>query len=287
MNSKIIIIMASIFLGSFPSSIFAQTDCASISDPQLMYNCVANQRSKNLEPNSNNSKPLNLGPAPMIKDWKKVGSFAGGKVTFYYSPNSAKYAEISDSQSATGSSRAVIINTLQDFSSPQGSGSEIVQSNIITAVYHCNLPNMKEMRFEAHAGKMGTEKIVSVHEEPSSKKWDSLSEGDDVVIEYVRSICPAIGPKYPKGPLKIMFACTDLAPNVARFKTEKILKEIITYGAESASRMMVSYGGCSAQNGDVTNSDYLKKAQIIGTKNDLGYYVIDTDPNMSFGVVGR
>lgn len=265
----------------------AQPDCASIKDPDLMMGCIISQRSKNTEKTIKNYASRELGPTPSINDWKQVGPVAGGQATFYFSPSSAKYKEISDPESATGSSRVVVINTMQDFASPHKKGDKEIRSTVITAVYHCNFPNIKEMRFEAHSGKMGSGKIVSTHEVPSEKKWGPLSDGDDVVIEYVRNICPPIGHNYPEGPLTAIFVCSDQSPNKAKFKTENILREMIKYGAESASRLMIAYKGCFAKIVEVENIDYLKKAELIGTREDAGYYVIDADSTTSFGAVGN
>lgn len=174
------------FFYSLPT--FAQQNCASISDPQAMYNCVASQRrdAQTLD----DSEPLDFGRTPTINDWKKVGAIAGTPATLYFSPGTTKYMKVRDAQSATGSSQVVVVYQLQDFP-PQGKGGDIVSSNVSTVLYHCQHPNEKGVKYTAYSGRMGKGKVVKVTDAPGNKPWGSLREGDDVIRNAVMRKCPA------------------------------------------------------------------------------------------------
>jgi hypothetical protein len=167
---------------------FAQQNCASISDPQAMYNCVASQR-RDSQP-LDDSEPLDFGKTPIISDWKKVGAITGTPATLYFSPGSAKYMKVRDSQRATGTSQVIVVYQMQDFP-PQGSGVNKVSSNISTLLYHCQHPNIKTVKSVAFGDRMGKGKIVATTEAPGNKPWEGLREGDDVIRSAVLRKCPA------------------------------------------------------------------------------------------------
>ena len=273
------------FLG-FSNFAHSGADCASIQNPQLMYECVVNEREKNLS----KSSQIEFKTAQQIQDWKMVLEMGGGeagKMTFYYSPRSARFKEISDPEAAVGTSRVVVVNTMQDFSEPQKSQNGPIKSTIVTAIFHCERPGTKELQYESFSGNMGSGESVSLtRKSPDNVKWSGLQNGDDVIVDDIRRVCPAIGPKTPQGPLQILFVCVENSPGVANFKVTNILTTLARDGAQTASAAMQAYGTCSAKSGEVKNPEYLKKAKIITTKGNLVYYVIDTSSEMSFGVVG-
>jgi hypothetical protein len=271
----------------FTNFAYSGADCASILNPQLMYECVANEREKNLS----KSSQIEFKTAQHIKDWKMVLEMGGGeagKMTFYYSPRSASFKEINDPEAAVGTSRVVVVNTMQDFSTPQKSQNGPIKSTIVTAIFHCERPGTKELQYESFTGNMGSGESVSLTKKsPDNVKWSGLQNGDDVIVDDIRRVCPPIGPKSPQGPLQILFVCTENSPGVARFKVTEILTTLARDGSQTASAAMQAYGNCSGKSGAVKNPEYLKKAKIIATKGDLIYYIIDTSSEMSFGVVGR
>lgn len=179
-----------VFLALFYSvPTFAQQSCASISDPQLMYNCVVSQRRDNQT--LDDSEPLDVGKSPIISDWKKVGVITGTPATLYFSPGTAKYMKVRDSQSATGTSQVIVVYQMQDFP-PHGGGADRVSSNVSTFLYHCQYPNEKSVKSVAYSDRMGKGKIVKTTESPGNKTWEGLREGDDVIRSAVLRKCPAI-----------------------------------------------------------------------------------------------
>jgi len=188
MNRKIFCILVAIGPYFYFSPTFAQQNCASISDPQAMYNCVVSQRrdSQTLD----DSEPLDLGRTPIISDWKKVGTITGTPATLYFSPGTAKYMKVRDSQTATGTSQVMVVYQMQDFP-PQGSGADKVSSNISTLLYHCQHPNEKTVKSVAYGDRMGKGKIVKTTEAPGNKPWEGLREGDNVIRSAVLRKCPA------------------------------------------------------------------------------------------------
>lgn len=178
-----VLVISSLF--SLPA--FSQTNCAAISDPQAMYDCVVRQRQDNQT--LDKSEPLDLGQTPKITDWKKVGPIAGTPATLYYSPGTAKYMKVRDSQTATGSSQVVRVYQMQDFP-PQGTGADKVSSTVVTVLYHCQHPNEKSVKFESYSDRMAKGKQVKSTEAPGDKKWGGLLEGDDVIRNSVLRKCP-------------------------------------------------------------------------------------------------
>jgi hypothetical protein len=188
---KLILFVVSTLLSTFSFYLpaYAQKDCASISNPQLMFDCAMKQR-QDSQP-LDNSEPLDLGKTPKINDWKKVGPIDNGRAYYYYSPGTMQSKRVRDTQAALGSSQVIVVYTLQDFIVPQGKGADKVSSYINTALFHCNHPNIKDVKYEAYSGKMATGKIVNTVIEPGDKNWESLGEGEDVIRKVVRSKCPA------------------------------------------------------------------------------------------------
>lgn len=180
-------LIAGSFFYSF--SVFAQQNCASIRDPQLMYECVVRERQNSQTLDDN--EPLDLGRMPAINDWKKVGVITGTPATLYFSPGTSKYMKVRDSQAAMGTSQVVVVYQMQDFP-PQGSGPNKVSSNISTVLYHCQFPNEKSVKYVAYSDRLAKGKIVKTTDEPGNKPWTGLREGDDVIRGAVLRKCPAI-----------------------------------------------------------------------------------------------
>ncbi len=91
---------------------------------------------------------------------------------------------------------------------------------------------------------------------------------------------------YPKGPLEVLFACSQKTSGAANFMAKNVLIELIKYGNQSASGMMQSYR-CSNQAGQVSKTEFLQKSTLIGEKEGLLYYVINIDNEVSIGAVGN
>lgn len=264
----------------------AVPDCAQIADPQLSFECTKQMRDKNLKEPAGKEVKLDLMPALEINDWVKVGSINDGEEDFYYSPKSAKFHVIPDSQAPTGSSRVVILNTLVDRRKPKEYDGKTYSSVITTAMYHCNFPNLKELRFETRSKNMGKGILQSAKEYPISQAWQKLMEGDEVILEFVRDFCPASGKSVPTGPLQILFSCYHQTPSVAKTMVEGIIKQILHDTSRLESVLRMHRGSCEMVSGKVTNKDYLQKAELIGAGSGRGFYVIPDKNDLAFGVVG-
>ena len=95
----------------------------------------------------------------------------------------------------------------------------------------------------------------------------------------------------PKLPLKVLFACSEMAPQAANFQVTKILEEMYRGKDLDGVATMRGYG-CNEKNDMfIKNANLLSKTKLIGVRTInsgfLGYYVVDVSPSISVGAVGE